>query len=641
MTRALGSVRLSSDDSVASFRSGLLSVTRKLGMSAVRSGALSAAISSTARDLLAEGRPSTIGIHWSEAGDPPTLSLVFDNASDRWRTVAKRLGATYQIEPDGITLTHELPRHSAARRVTLDELTRDIQRRSRRALMRELRERNAELADVGVMLQSRVDAQTRDLIEAVERANAANEAKSQFLSSMSHELRTPLNGVLGYAQLLLRSRDISPRHRRNLEAIESCGRHLLRLINDILDLSKIEAGRMELSEDIADLHQLISRVGDIVRPRAESADTTLTLEVDDAVPRAVRTDATKLNQVLVNLLGNAAKFTLQGQIALRVKRDGELIAFSVEDTGVGMSAEELERVFSPFSQGEGTGVRQGTGLGLTISRRLVDAMGGTLDATSTLGVGSTFTVRLPLEEVTSTSAEPVASSGLRGSGDTLTLAPGEVCRTLVVDDNETNRDVLESALSEAGFTVDLANDGQAAVDAVREGDYRLVLMDIQMPVLDGVKATEIIRRDLAVRDLVVVAVTASVPPNFREMIREDLFNDIVAKPFVIEDLLRRVASHTAVQLVTLAASEDRTERMSQSPPSRVDRALVTLAETIAAPLREQLIQAAELSGVEEIDVQLEKLERADARFEPLVTHARELLARYDLDGLVELFGGEL
>ena len=637
MNRSLGAVRLASDDGVTSFRSGLLAVAKRLGVPAVRAGALSAAISQTARELLAEGRSPTIEVRIDAMAVPARLGIRVDGGPDRWRAVAERVGALFSGDDEASTLTETLPCRPSMDRTSLEELSRALHRRSRRALMRELRERNAELADTGAMLQSRVDAQTRDLLEAVEKAKAANEAKSQFLSSMSHELRTPLNGVLGYAQLLLRSNDVLPQHRRNLEAIESCGRHLLRLINDILDLSKIEAGGLEVIEEIVSLHELVARVGDIVRPRAEAGGSTLEAHIHETVPKMVRADATKLNQVLVNLMGNAAKFTEAGHIELRVGRDAEMVVFDVEDTGVGMTPEELERVFSPFAQGEGTGVRQGTGLGLTISRRLVIAMGGTLDATSAPGVGSTFSVRLPLEAIEGRElTEEATSSGL-GTGTALLLAPGERCAALVVDDNETNRDVLESALTEAGFLVELAGDGREAIEAIGRREFRLVLMDIQMPVLDGVRATEIIRGELAQRDLVIIAVTASVPPNFRELIHDALFDDIVAKPFVIDDLLRRIGVHTGIRLVEAGLGEP-APRETTLPPTEI-APLRALAIEVDAELRSHLIEAVELCGINEIEAGLASLGEQHERFGPLVVHARQLLSSYDLDALTELFGG--
>ena len=384
---------------------------------------------------------------------------------------------------------------------------------------------------------------------AMEQAEEANRAKSDFLSSMSHELRTPLNGVLGYAQILQRDKEATPKQKENLTSIINCGDHLLSLINDVLDLSKIEAGRMDLDEAPCDLNQLIRSISDIVAERARSKDLDFETEVSPEVPRGIVADAPKLRQILVNLLGNAVKFTSEGAVRLKVAetRDRKL-AFEVIDTGVGMTPEEAAVVFDPFKQVEAGKAAGGTGLGLAISLQLVEKMGGSLDLETEKGKGSCFRLTLPLNEVEEESLGDIEEEAVTYAE--VKLAPGQRVRVLVADDRETNRNILEQLLEDGGFEVALADDGDTAIETLeKEGPFDIVLMDVRMPRMTGIEAVRRIREEEKWKDLPVAAVTASVFPEFREKAIEAGFSDFLPKPFRAAELTHVIQSHLGLEWI--------------------------------------------------------------------------------------------
>jgi signal transduction histidine kinase/ActR/RegA family two-component response regulator len=399
------------------------------------------------------------------------------------------------------------------------------------------------LVTVGGLLFYMLDAakQLRANSKALERAQAAaldaSEAKSAFLAMMSHELRTPMNGVLGLAHALRGAR-LEPRHARYLEMIEKSGQGLMTILNDILDLSKIEAGKLELDVAPFDLRDLVDQVGVMWSETARDKGLALNLEIDPATPEWVLGDVARVRQILLNLISNALKFTDAGAVTVRVSPSEGSIALSVSDTGVGMTAEQRGRLFSPFVQGDRSIARRfgGTGLGLTICRHLADLMGGDVAVESAPGEGSTFTVTLPLAVAQSPAPlEPEESERLDFDG----------VRVLVVDDNAVNQMVARAILEAAGVSVATADDGRAALERLNAEPCNLVLMDVHMPVMDGIEAVRRFRAGAAGRaDMPIIALTADAMVGDAERLMAQGFDDAHPKPIRPAELLMAVARLT-------------------------------------------------------------------------------------------------
>lgn len=427
------------------------------------------------------------------------------------------------------------------------------------------------LAGVGVLvvlLIRRIEQTETALLEAKEAAEAANRAKSIFLSNMSHELRTPLNAILGFAELLERDAQLPERQRGNVETINRSGRHLLSLINDILEISKIEAGRLVFSPQVCDLPELIATIVEAMELRARNSGLALRLEMAPDLPRFVRTDVGKLRQVLLNLLSNAIKYTPRGQVTLTASasRDGEKfrLALAVRDTGVGIRGEDLERVFTPFFQTEhGIQLGEGTGLGLTIAHQYAALLGGSLTVESEPGQGSVFTLAIPVEEAAE--GAPVAAPRRRVAG----LAPGQATRRLlIVEDKPDNQRLLSQLMSGAGFEVDVAANGREAIERfhVRRPDF--IWMDMRMPVMDGYEATRHIRALPEGATVPIVALTASAFEEDRAAILAAGCTDMVRKPLVVDQLFDILARTLGVRFLY----EDEAAAAPPTPPASLDPA---------------------------------------------------------------------
>ncbi len=472
-----------------------------------------------------------------------------------------------------------------------------------------------------------------ELLRAREAADQASRAKGDFLSHMSHELRTPLNGVLGYAQILQRDPNVTPQQRVNLESIESCGQHLLTLINDVLDLSKIEAGRLEIDHKPCDLHKLLKGVQDIVSPRAEAKGLEFALDVSPEVPRGIVTDATKLKQILVNMLGNSVKFTDEGRVSLRVsENDEQQLEFAVHDTGIGMTPEELAEIFDPFKQAEGGKTSGGTGLGLAISKRIIEALGGTITAESVRGSGSCFTITHPLEEVEEEAVATLTEETLSDKG-LWALAPGQSINILVVDDRAANRDILCQLLESAGFGTARAGDGAEALQCLRADGFPLVLMDVRMEGMNGIEATQEIRKDPDLKDTVVIAVTASVFPDFREKALSEGFDDFIAKPFRAAEVFAKIEQHIGARFVDQARAD---AGGAEPAPAPAGEAETTLSPELADEVARRLRDALKLRNLTAINALASELQAKPDGAEPCGRRVADLARSFDFTGLARL-----
>ncbi|MGQ4648963.1 GAF domain-containing protein [Lyngbya aestuarii] len=409
------------------------------------------------------------------------------------------------------------------------------------------------------------------LQEAKENADAANQAKSEFLANMSHELRTPLNAILGFTQLLTRNSSLNQQQQEHLGIITRSGEHLLTLLNDVLEMSKIEAGRIMLNENNFDLYRLLKSLEEMLQLKARSKGLKLVFECDPSIPQYVYSDESKLRQVLINLLGNAIKFTQEGSVVLRVKVQhkteqqrvggGEIVAFQeagnearakdacsllfeVEDTGPGIDPTELDTLFEAFVQTEtGRKSQDGTGLGLPISQKFVQLMGGNITVSSVLGQGATFRfdIEIELAEATQVAAQ---QSARRLIG----LEPNQpTYRILIAEDKWESRLILVNLISPLGFEVREAKNGQEAVSMWETWQPHLIWMDMRMPVMNGYEATKKIRASFQHQKTVIIALTASVFDKQRSVVFSAGCDDFVSKPFREEVIFEKMAEHLGVR----------------------------------------------------------------------------------------------
>jgi len=394
---------------------------------------------------------------------------------------------------------------------------------------------------------------------AKEKAEVANRAKSAFLANMSHELRSPLNAILGFSQIMTRSKTLSPEQLENVSIIARSGEHLLNLINNVLDLSKIEAGKTILNPRNFDLYHLLDDVEDMLHLRAENKGLKLTFIRDNNVPQYIFTDEIKLRQVLINLLNNAIKFTSSGGIIVRVSKlinknlscseeNNKVftpkIVFKIEDTGVGIAANEIDKLFKAFTQTQsGIETQEGTGLGLIISKKFIQLMGGNITVKSKVGVGSIFCFYI---QVKISQADDIISK--KQTRQVVALAPNQPCyKILIVDDKYSNRLLLMKLLQPLGFELKEATNGKEAIEIWDKWEPHLIWMDMRMPIMDGYEATKYIKKTTKGNATAVIALTASILEEEKAIILSAGCDDFVRKPFEEYTLFETMTKHLGVR----------------------------------------------------------------------------------------------
>lgn len=388
----------------------------------------------------------------------------------------------------------------------------------------------------------------QELVEAREQAQAANMAKNQFLANMSHEIRTPMIGIMGAVDLLAESK-LADQEYENIEIIRECGEQLLSIINSILDMSKLELGIMELYPKACNLPDLFTHLVNIIEPALKEKGLSIKLDISSNIPATVRIDEAKLRQLLINIFYNAIKFTNQGYItfsAIIEKIDAvSWLSLAISDTGIGIPDYEVENIFTPFTQVDNSTSRQygGTGLGLFISKKLVDLMQGSIKVKSQEGLGSTFYIKIPLEVISDLEVNQKANLSFNDNYEDKLLTDFAPIRVLLVEDNVLNQKIVSQMLVNYGFEITLANNGLECLRLLQEMHFDIILMDMQMPVMDGYEATRMIRQYEDLQNIPIIAMTAHAMTGDREKCLASGCTSYIAKPFKAEELAREIRKH--------------------------------------------------------------------------------------------------
>ncbi|MBI5594102.1 MAG: response regulator [Deltaproteobacteria bacterium] len=519
----------------------------------------------------------------------------------------------------------------------------------------ELQQRLAELETVNAQMKKEIEARKRaeedlkkhrdhleelvrertaDLRVAKEAAETASQAKSAFLASMSHELRTPLNAIMGYAQILLRQKNLIDSQKDQVITIQKSGEHLLGLINDILDLARIEARKVESEPTVFQLPALIHEVLSITGVKAEQKKLLFHYEESQYIPEWIRTDAMKLRQILLNLLDNAIKYTRHGGITLRVAHMGNspgALRFEVEDTGMGIPKEKIEEIFEPFTQVKGKGgVSNGVGLGLSISRRLVELMGGALFVRSAVGKGSTFTVELNIEVVEHIKEFKLPEREILGY-------QGERKRILIVDDNPTNLAVLVSILEPLGFELHTAVNGEDAVGMAAAAMPDLILMDLLLPGIDGLESLHRIRDAGRPEQVRVIGITAAVVDRDRSDTFARACDDFLSKPVDMMALLKSLERLLGMEWIKEGAEGSEISEPAQPPTPDEMTVVIKWPPRVFLEKIAEKVDRGDFSGLESI---LRGLEVEDGDYGRFCDRIRRYAKRYDDEAISRFLGLE-
>ena len=464
------------------------------------------------------------------------------------------------------------------------------------------------LEDITVLEQKEVEH--KKLREEAERANSA---KSDFLARMSHEIRTPMNAILGFTDVLRRGFDQDAGERDEyLNTIHSSGEHLLSLINDILDLSKVESGRMELENAQCSPHKIILETLQVLQVRADEKGLSLGYEPEDNLPEFIHGDAVRMRQIVTNLVGNAIKFTETGGVQVTAKMSGTRFEFRIIDTGIGIKEEALERIFDPFSQADNSVTRKfgGTGLGLAIAKRFAEAMGGSIRVKSKIGTGTAFIVTIDPGNISSfrriTREEALKAISVRT--DTALEVKLPPCKILIVDDGESNRKLLRLFLTRAGATLVEAENGQEAVNRVAEHDFDVILMDMQMPIMDGYTAASTLRgQGYAVP---IVALTAHAMKQDEEKCLSAGCSHFLPKPVNSNKLLKLMSDIVGGEVSTSDTSTTTTTYVPATPKPAVNEVVAGPQITSDLPMDDEEFRAIVLEFVARLREQLDEMDNA-------------------------------